>query len=157
MSLFYYITLIAMTILWEAPHQPRMGQELVAHTIMNRAELSGMNIEAVVMARGQFVGWTDERRMRWLTCAVLDRLPWCMDPVGELALIRTETGWREATAGDWWAVWLIAFRVVVGKPEPEGFEGVTNFDNPIFWGGGEPPWAEGKEYLGTVGDHAFYR
>lgn len=157
MNLFYYIILIAMTILWEAPHQPRMGQELVAHTIVNRAELSGMDIEAVVMQRGQYAGWTRSRRMRWLGCAIADELPGCMDPVGALDMIRSEDGWREATDGDWWAVWLIAFRVVLGKPEPDGFEGVTSFDNPRFWDGGDPPWAEGKEYLGTIGDHRFYK
>jgi len=101
MNLFYYVILIAMTILWEAPHQPRMGQELVAHTIINRAELSGMNIEAVVMAPRQYAGWTAERRMRWLHCALMDDLPWCMDPMGHLGLIRTDQGWREATARDW--------------------------------------------------------
>lgn len=168
MRFFYYATLIAMTILWEAPHQPEMGQELVAHTIVNRSEQWGMNLEAVVMQRGQYAGWTEERRELWLQCPIehelLLWLPWwCMDPVGHLDMIHVqiqftnEHGWRKATASDWWRVWWIAATVMMGKPEPEGYEGVTYFDNPRFWDGGEPPWAEGKECLGRVGDHVFYR
>ena len=80
-----------------------------------------------------------------------------MDPVGHLELIRTEDGWRKATAADWWEIWWMSFSVLMGKPEPEGYEGVTNFDNPIFWDGGEPPWAAEKEMLGRIGDHVFYR
>ena len=157
MSFFYYAMLIAFTILWEAPHQPKEGQELVAHTIVNRAEISGMNIEAVVMQRGQYAGWTPQRRMGWLRCAIEGELPWYLDPVGHLDLIRTEDGWRKATAADWWEIWWMSFSVLMGKPEPEGYEGVTNFDSPRFWEGGEPPWAKDKETLGRVGDHVFYR
>ena len=102
MRLFYYATLIAFTILWEAPHQPREGQQLVAHTIVNRAEISGMNIEAVVMQRGQYVGWTPQRRMGWLRCAIEGELPWGLDPVGHLELIRTDDGWLPAIiCPDW--------------------------------------------------------
>jgi hypothetical protein len=156
MNLFYYATLIALTILWEAPHQPAMGQELVAHTIVNRAELSGMDVEAVIMQRGQYAGWTPQRRMDFLRGAIEGELPWCMDPVGHLDRIPQE-GWREATAGDWWRIWAMSLAVLLGKPEPEGFEGVTHFDNLAFWGGEDPPWAGEKECLGKVGDHVFYR
>jgi len=157
MNLFYYATIIAMTILWEAPHQPPMGQELVAHTIINRAEISGMNIEAVIMQRGQYAGWTPERRGAWLRCAVQGDLPWGLDPVGHLHMIWTGEGWREATEADWWQIWWLSLSVLLGKEEPVGFEGVTHFDNPRFWEGGDPPWAGGKETLGRVGDHVFYR
>jgi len=159
MRLFYYATIIAMTILWEAPHQPEAGQELVAHTIVNRAEISGMNIEAVIMQRGQYEGWTEARRMLWLRSAIEGQLPWGLDPVGHLDLIRAEDGWREATEDDWWQIWWLSMAVLLGKPEPAGYEGATHFDNPDFWpqSDGEPPWAGEKDYLGCIADHCFWR
>lgn len=152
----HYISLIALTIILEARGQPAMGKELVAHAVVNRMEISGWSTEEVIFQPHQYLPWERdvlapgyELRRRWLICQAMElfpRDPWCMEP---LMTIGSEKYWDE--------VYGIAKAVYLGKPEPPGFEGVTIFDNPIFWPDGEPPWASGKEFLGRVGDHAFYR
>ena len=134
------VRLVAMTIMYEATNQPELGQRLVAHVVVNRWRKSGMPLEAVVFQRHQFMGWTERRRAAWLLCTALE-----------------DEGCFEA-CGDFGQMVSIAQEVVSGAPEPEGYEGVLNFDNLRFWPEtGEPPWAGSKEFLGQVVDHAFWR
>lgn len=155
------IALLVLTIMFEARNQPDPGKELVAHTVMNRVELGGLSVEEVLFQLHQYVAWSPSVllwdsgglvrsiavRRQWLSCAMLDAFPdpGCMNPV-----LQIDEDW-------WWGAWQMAELIYYGKKEPEGYEGVTSFDNPIFWPDGEPPWAPSKERLGKVGDHVFYR
>ena len=144
--------LVALTVLFESTGQPELGQRLVAHVVVNRA--AGMPYyEAVVFASGQFLGWTGGRRMAFARCQIeADSDPACFD--------RMALGWL-GSAPDARERWLdllaMGLAVANGAPEPEGFEGVVNFDSPAFWDGGDPPWAASKVFLGMVGDHKFWR
>ncbi len=136
------VRLVAMTIMYEATGQPELGQRLVAHVVVNRWRASGEELEAVLFETTpypQFLGWTGPRKLRWLGCTLLESEE-CFERYG-----------------DFEQMLRIAEEVVAVAAEPSGFRGVAYFDNPIFWNDGMPPWAEGKEFLGCVSDHCFWR
>lgn len=156
MNALIAITLIALTIVGEARTQPIQGKKCLAWTIRNRMLLSGLSAEQVLFQKKQYLLWEKDvvaedygLRLRWLMCqAEFPSNPWCMEPVLEIG--------DEAY---WWEVYSIAAAVYWGEEPPPGCEGVTNYDNPRFWldNGGQPPWAEGKEFAVCYGDHCFWR
>jgi hypothetical protein len=148
------VYLVALTVLYEATGQPELGQRLVAHVVVNRAGRIGTPwYETVVFADAQFLGWTNVRRLQFARCQIEQSSnPACFD-----AMAFNYLGNAPGAGERWLDLLAMALAVSNGAPEPEGFEGVVNFDNPRFWDGGEPPWAWAKEYLGKVGDHQFWR
>lgn len=154
----WHITLIALTIILEARGQPTTGQELVAHTIMNRVEISGWSVEQVIYQPYQYLPWEKNvyaegygLRMRALTCVALGRFPhnpWCMEP---MITIGSKEYWDE--------IYAIAEAVYEGETRLPArvYDGATHFDNPSFWPDGISPAMRSKELLGCVGDHCFYR
>lgn len=152
----WHITLIALTIILEARGQPTIGQELVAHTIMNRVEISGWSVEEVIYQPYQYLPWEKNiyaeeygLRMRALVCGACGQFPdnpWCMEP---MITIGSKEYWDE--------IYAIAEAVYEGKGEDPSYEQVTHFDNPRFWPDGLSPAMRSKELLGCVGDHCFYR
>ena len=146
--------LTALTVLYEATGQPELGQRLVAHVVANRAgRLGTPYYERVAFAKGQFIAWTEGRKRAFLRCQIEHgNDPTCFDAVA-LAWLGSAPDARER----WLDILAMSMTVVGGAPEPVGFEGTVNFDNPKFWPDGEPPWAASKEFLGQVGDHKFYR
>jgi hypothetical protein len=144
--------LVALTVLYEAANQPRLGQELVGRVVVNRAERLGTpHYERVVFAQGQFAAWTEPRKAGFLACQVAGGDPACFDALG---LERVCVYNREGCEGRWRHFLDLARGL---DADPEGFEGVLYFDNPRFWETGEPPWAPEKERLGCVADHCFWR
>lgn len=88
-------------------------------------------------------------RNRWLLGAALEWFPsnpWIMEP---LLIIGSKEEWA-------W-VYGIAARVYEGEAPPLGCEGVTHYDNRIFWGGHDPPWAAEMELGVCIADHCFWR
>jgi len=146
--------LTALTVLYEATGQPELGQRLVAHVVANRAgRLDTPHYERVVFANGQFAAWTEGRKWRFLQCQIEHGDdPACFDAMA-LARLGGVPNARER----WLDILAMSMAVVGGAPEPVGFEGTLNFDNPRFWADGEPPWAYAKESLGCVADHCFWR
>jgi len=146
------VYLTALTVLFEATGQPELGQRLVAHVVVNRAAGTPY-YEAVVFARWQFYGWTRDRKTAFARCQIEQSgNPFCYDRMA-LEWLGSAPDARER----WLDLLAMSLAVVNGAPEPRGFEGVTNFDSPRFWNGGEPPWAWAKEPLGCVADHCFWR
>ena len=136
----YYVTLIALTVIMEAGGQPLLGQEMVAHVVVNRMNVSGMNAEQVLYQPGQFAVWADpELRMKVLRCAARGDLnPGCMG----------------IQADNWWRTYVMALMVYMGwKHAPPGLEGMLYFDNPKFWPDGFPVWLQGD--CQQIGNHRF--
>lgn len=144
----------ALTALYEATGQPPLGQELVARVVANRAALAGApHWESVAFAGGQFAAWTDARKLGFARCQIeQDGDPACFDAMA-LERLGTAPDARER----WLDILAMGHAVALGAPEPRGWEGALNFDNPLFWPEGEPPWAPAKEKLGCICDHCFYR
>jgi hypothetical protein len=153
------ISLIALTIIGEARLQPLDGQRCLAWTAVNRMEHSGWDAERVLFQNHQYRVWDKDvvaldygLRLRWLQCLTSGQFPdnpWCMEPVLMIG-----------TPDYWWRTWSLAARIYYGvELPPEGCEGVTNYDNPIFWpdSDGLPPWAGQMELATCIGDHCFWR
>lgn len=146
------VHLLALTVLYEATGQPRLGQELVARVVANRAAGTPY-LEAVVFSDGQFVAWTPARRWAFLWCQIEEGSnPACFDRMA-LEWLSSAPDARER----WLDLLAMSQAVLNGTPEPVGWEGVLNFDNPRFWPDGEPPWAYAKVFMGCVCDHCFWR
>lgn len=144
--------LVALTVLYEATGQPELGQRLVAHVVVNRAAGTPY-YEVVVFARHQFLGWTEGRRLQFARCQIEQS----SDPVCFDRMALGYLGSVPDACERWLDLLAMSLAVVDGVPEPKGFEGVMNFDNPRFWASGEPPWAASKVFLGMVGNHKFWR
>jgi len=106
----------------------------------------------VVFADGQFIAWTEGRKRAFLACQVYGGDPACFDGMA-LRWLGSAPDARER----WLDILAMSQAVVNGAPEPLGWEGVLNFDNPRFWESGEPPWAYAKTFVGCVADHCFWK
>ena len=150
------VALIALTIIGEGRNQPADGQACLAHTILNRMVRSGWSVEEVLFQPYQYRVWDwgvvapeYSLRLQWLKGAALGQFPdnpWCMEPV---LTIGSEEYWER--------VYGIAEAVYNGADPPKGCEGVTHYDNRVFWGGDDPPWAVHMELGMCVADHCFWR
>jgi hypothetical protein len=145
--------LVAFTVMFEATNQPKLGQQLVAHVVVNRARKAGTEYyEHVVFQPGQFAAWTHERKMDYLACQVSG------DEECFHEMVARRLGTLSYSGQEGLAYYLaISAPIVGGEPAPPDFEGALYFDNPAFWPDGEPPWAKYKVFLGCVADHCFWK
>ena len=118
---------VVRTVAGEAGGEPPIGQQAVAHVIMNRAQSSGMAPADVVAAPGQFESWKTAK-VQGLSSS---------DPTYQKVLHNI----TPALSGE--------------APDPTG--GATHFLNPKLQadeGRKQPSWADGS---GTqIGNHVFY-
>ena len=127
---------LALAIFSEARGEPTLGQEAVAHVIMNRAEILNMQVCEVVVEKGQF-SWNPRKYIH----AVKTKAGATTYAVRRKLLPVTKDGWAKAV--------LVAQKVLLRHGNLQRAE----FFHAKYV---NPPWKTRMTRLFSIGNHVFY-